>query len=250
MFSFERPLKFRDSGEDVVELQLILAGFSGTDWDGFFGQNTEKSVKQFQHHFMGLQNPSGIADFITLHALRDFNNTFQFDFDDLKCTCGLCGGFGYSKNQGVYLKGKPQVEAYYQYEYPGIHKAILYSYKACIFYAKRNNFPTPVINCGYRCSENNKQHGRTSTNHQGKALDIDFPAPKVTKEDVIADKSRCDAFRELMTKFGNFQIAWNTLNQKALEPSSIAPTWIHMDVRCYSQKFLQDKFFIKNPKDL
>lgn len=247
---FERPLKLRDSGEDVVELQLMLAGFSGVDWDGFYGPNTAKSVAQFQHDFMNVSNPSGTADFTTLHALQDFNNTFQFNFNDLKCTCGKCEGFGFQHNKGVYLKGRPQVEAYYQYEYPGIHKALIYSFKACMLYANKNNYPIPVITCGYRCSENNRQHNRTSTNHQGKALDIDFPTPKVTKEDAIADKKRCDSFRNFMTKFGNFQIGWSIPNQKALEPSEIAPTWIHLDVRCYNQKFLQDKFFIKSFKDL
>lgn len=37
---------------------------------------------------------------------------------------------------------------------------------------------------------------------------------------------------------------------KALEPADIAPTWIHMDVRCYSRKYLDDKYFIKNIQEL
>jgi len=36
-------------------------------------------------------------------------------------------------------------------------------------------------------------------------------------------------------------------NRKSLEPSNIALSWIHMDVRNYSSNYLDDKYFVKGP---
>jgi len=38
-------------------------------------------------------------------------------------------------------------------------------------------------------------------------------------------------------------------NRKSLEPSNIALSWIHMDVRNYSSNYLDDKYFVKGPVD-
>jgi hypothetical protein len=43
----------------------------------------------------------------------------------------------------------------------------------------------------------------------------------------------------------NVQLGWDNVNQKSFEPSDIAPTWIHYDVRCYEAQYLEDRFFCK-----
>jgi hypothetical protein len=82
----------------------------------------------------------------------------------------------------------------------------------------------------------------------GKAIDIDFPAQP--KEDKRDDGERCDKARSLLVDKAGFQIGWHGNNKKALEPASIAPTWIHMDVRSYSPKYLTDTFFVTNEGQL
>jgi hypothetical protein len=161
---------------------------------------------QFQKDYIGDGVPSGVVDLKTLRNIITFTEEFNIDFNKLKCPCGKCNGFGLGKYKNVYIPSKPKIEAYYMYEYPGIHKAILYAYKACMFYAKKYGFPLPVINCGYRCSANNIQNKRSSTNHCGKAIDIDLPMVKKTEKDNQIDTDRCNTFRTKMIEFGNFQI--------------------------------------------
>ena len=82
----------------------------------------------------------------------------------------------------------------------------------------------------------------------GKAIDCDFNLK--AGEDKKDDNIRCDSVRGMLVEKGNFQIAWYASNRKALEPSSLAPTWIHMDVRAFSLEYLQDKYFVKTAEEL
>ena len=115
-------------------------------------------------------------------------------------------------------------------------------------YAGKRGHSALMITCGYRCWIHNEQKGRTSTNHMGKALDADFPLQD--GEDKRDDCNRCDEVRGMMVETGNFQVGWGATNRKALEPSNIAPSWIHPDVRCYEPKFLADHFFVANAERL
>jgi hypothetical protein len=129
-----------------------------------------------------------------------------------------------------------------------VHKAILQAYRAACFYTSRAGFPRANITSGYRCWEDNKKHGRSSTNHMGKALDMDFPLlPGELKQD---DVIRSNQGRGILVEKGNFQIGWGANNRKALEPSEIAPTWIHMDVRCYEPKYLAEEYFVASTEAL
>ena len=56
------PLRRDATGPDVVELQVCLAGFRGTLWDGIFGPGTELQVMAFQRDYLGDTNPSGVVD--------------------------------------------------------------------------------------------------------------------------------------------------------------------------------------------
>lgn len=233
MVVFKRELKAGMKGDDVVDLQLLLAGFSGSVWDGVFGPVTKKQVVSFQLNYMKLSKANGIVDSITLEAIKDFVDAYQFDFDSLKCKCQECKGFGNGKYGGEFIVNKPRIEAYHMKEYNGIHKAILYTYMAVLFFGKQSCLEEPSVLSGYRCWFDNKKNNKTSTNHMGKAVDI----------------SSCDlqfdTFRDMIAKNSNCQIGWGVPNRKSLDPSDLNSNRIHLDVRCFDKKYLVDKFFAK-----
>lgn len=235
-------------GVAVEELQIRLAGFRGTSWDGDFGPGTELQVITFQKEVMKAENPDGLVGPKVFAALENFAKEFPVDFKPLKCPCGECEGFGKGQFKDQYREGKPEIEAYHLFEYPGIHKAILQSYRAAQYYAKDPDFGPPFLTSGYRCHVNNKNKGGKSTNDMGKALDCDFTLKE--GDDKRDDANRCDKFRGLLVEKSNFQIGWNGGNKKSLEPSNIAPTWVHMDVRSFSKKFLQEKYFVTTEQEL
>ena len=240
-----RELKRGCKGPDVAELQTRLAGFRGTVPDGDFGPGTERQVMNFQRDYMGKSAPAGIADRATLRAIDKFADDYPFDFKSLKCPCGECGGFGQGQFKGRYHAGRPRAEAFYRYEYPGIHRMLLWAARAAFLYLPGHRF---VITSGYRCSVNNAQHGRSSTNHHGKAIDMDIVAKP--GEDKGDDMLKCDGARGCIVETAHAQIGWSASNRKALEPSNIAPTWVHYDVRCYEPKYLKDEAFCTTLKEL
>jgi len=241
----ERELRRNCKGPDVVELQTRLAGFRGTLPDGDFGPGTERQVMSFQRDYMKMRQPTGIVDRATMKAIDEFADDFPIGFKALKCPCAKCGGFGQGQFKGRYLAGKPKTEAFHRYEYPGVHRMLLWAVRAVFFYMPEHRF---VNTSGYRCSIDNANRGRSSTNHHGKAIDIDVVAKP--GEDKRADMVRCDAVRGRIVATADAQIGWNAVNRKALEPSNIAPTWIHYDVRCYEAKYLKDGAFCKTLKAL
>ena len=239
----------RDSvGPAIVDLQLRLAGFRGTAWDGDFGPGTELQVMAFQRAYMRVADPSGAADADTQAALDHFAAEYPVDFDSLACPCGECEGFGRGQFAGEYRDGQPHIEAYHRREYPGIHKAILHAYRAACFYLARAGLGEATITSGYRCWVNNEQHDRTSTNHMGKAIDFDLP--REAGDDDDDHQRRCDRARAVLVDACGFQIGWSGINLKALEPSDIAPTWVHTDVRCYQPRYLDESFFVRSADGL
>jgi hypothetical protein len=228
-------------GRDVQELQIRLSGFQGGVPDGDFGPGTERQVMVFQRDFMGLSQPNGEADMATLEALEVFAGQYPLPWEQLACPCGKCGGFGQSLGKGEYRAGKPSVEAYHQYEYPGIHRSLLWALRAIMFYHPR----LPLqISSGYRCSVNNRVHKRTSTNHHGKAIDIAIAGHQQDK------KRQANRLRDDIVRQCNAQMAWSFANKKSLEPANIAPTWVHLDVRCFAPEFLADEHFCSSPVEL
>ncbi len=268
-----RTLRMRSKGKDVEELQLRLAGFSGTVWDGDFGAKTKNQVKQFQRDFMNTARPDGIVGPKTFTALNIFANRYSLDFDDIACPAKAgddsefcsCKGFGQQRFKKLFLKtrspmvldwsrsGKDEMsESKHQYEYPGIHKAVLHTYRAFLFYADTGKYIKPRITSGYRCHINNVNRRRTSTNHMGKALDFSFNVRRGKDKREV-----CNDARELLVEKSNCQIRWNKKNLKALEPGHpgvgrefTADTWVHLDVRQYDDKYLQDRFFVTSEKEL
>ena len=233
------------NGPDVAELQIRLAGFRGTVPDGDFGPGTEMQVMTFQRDFMGLAQPTGIADRATLMAIDRFADEHPLDFELMKCPCGQCGGFGNGRYRGEYWPDKPCIEQFHRYEYPGMHRLLLWAARAVIFYHPQHTF---TITSGYRCSIDNEMKGRRTTNHHGKAIDLDIVlGPDQSAED---DRELCDSCRGDIVNRAHAQVGWLAANRKALEPSDIAPTWVHYDVRCYEPKYLVDGMFCRSAGEL
>jgi hypothetical protein len=240
----DRVLARGSKGRDVAELQLRLAGFRGTVPDGDFGPATERQVRTFQRDYMRVA-PDGIAGGDTLRAIDRFADAYPIDFAALRCPCGECGGFGRGRYKRSYLPGRPKVEAYYRYEYPGVHRMLLWAVRAVFFYLPEHRFT--VTSC-YRCETDNAKHGRTSTNHHGKAIDLDIVLER--GQGRAEDRALCNAARRRIVSTGAAQIGWGAPNRKALEPARIAPTWVHYDVRCYERRYLADSMFCTTPEAL
>ncbi|WP_206185932.1 peptidoglycan-binding protein [Sphingosinicella sp. BN140058] len=231
-------LKRGDNGAAVVELQMRLAGFRGTIPDGDYGPGTEMQVTAFQRLFMRMAAPHGRADAETMAAIADFAKANPVDFKLLRCPCGVCPGFGRGKFKDEYRRPE-RLEVYHLYEYPGIHRMLLWTYRAAQLHARARGW-TLTINSAYRCAIDNANHQRTSTNHHGKAIDIDIIGSGGT------DRTRCNSLRGILVEQAHAQIGWSAPDRKSLEPADIAPTWVHLDVRSYQRKYLADRYFVKD----
>ncbi len=242
----DRTLAKETKGPDVVELQMRLAGFSGASPDGDFGPGTEAQVKQFQRDVMKEAAPSGVADSKVFDAIASFGRAESFDLGGFHCPCGTCSGFGQGRFKGEYRPGKPKQERFHMYEHPGIHRMLLWAYRAARFYARERMNRELIINSAYRCEVNNKQKGRSSTNHMGKAIDIDIPGHTSDSE----NRRLADDLRALLGETAKAQVGWGAANRKSLEPANIAPTWCHYDVRSYARKYLEDRYFVKTAAEL
>lgn len=238
-------IKKDDENKLVQEINIRLAGFGGNVPTKKFTDRTVDMVKQFQKDYMEIE-PTGTICGDTLEAIDEFEEKYPIKFDELKCDCGVCSGFG----QGKYSSEKQKstiLEKRRKYEYPGIHRSLLWSYKAMMFYLSKKEggkFSINKISSGYRCHEDNKQHGRSSTNHMGKAIDIHFNKDgKRTRELLDVEKIR----DKVIIPTNNAQISWGSKNKFSLEPSRnaswVATTWIHMDVRQFDLEYLKDEFF-------
>lgn len=98
-YKWSRTMRRGDSGADVKELQVRVAGWINSplasdrtfQLDGAFGAQTEQAVRNFQTAY-GLES-DGVAGPLTqkqLDALRDADGTINFsyhEFDDHGCAC-------------------------------------------------------------------------------------------------------------------------------------------------------------------
>lgn len=241
----ERVIRKGLKGPDVRELQIRLAGFRGTIPDADFGPGTELQVVRFQRDFMKMAGATGEVDAVTMEAIDRFAEQYPVDFDALACPCGVCDGFGQGRFKGSYRVKGSKAERYHRYEYPGIHRMLLWAMRAVFFYAPEFDF---IVTSGYRCAERNSQTGRTSTNHHGKA--VDFDVPRQPEQDKRDDMNRCNSVRGLIVECSQAQIGWYANNRKALESENIAPTWVHYDVRTYDRKYLADSYFCTTADEL
>jgi hypothetical protein len=243
-----------DKGKVVLELNIRLAGFGGMLPTEEFTELTEKGVKQFQRDYMKMTKPTGEADYATLEKIDEFCNKYRENVENYKCPCGSCGGFGKGQYKGQYSSSS-KVEMYHKYEYPGIHQSLLWAVSAVKYYATflKDNHKATGISSGYRCWIDNKTHNRTSSNHMGKAADITFSKGGI----LISDKKSTNLPLLKYIRDNLFVEYLDTTQWKkqgfSTEPIGLNDgetwSWIHLDVRAFSDKCRDDLFFIKSNND-
>ncbi len=256
MYGDCKVLKKGDKNELVREINIRLAGFGGNVPTDEFTQRTVDMVKQFQKDYMKVEQ-TGVVCGKMFKAIDEFDEKYIIPFNKIKCRCGGCTGFGKGKFTSQKQKGNIK-ELYRKYEYPGIHKTLLWTLKSTMFYLANNDKSHKLkfgkISSGYRCHIDNTQHNRSSTNHMGKALDVHFYKNNATS----SSEKNCDIVRDkILINRSGAQLRWGNSNKISLEPSEkdrigsefIATTWVHYDVREFDLEFLDDKFFIKKLDD-
>lgn len=253
-----KTLRKGDSGKVVSELRIRLAGFGGVLPGTEFDDSLEKAVKQFEKDVMA-RAETGIVDNAFAVRLDQFAKDWSLNFEkQLKCDCSKCTGFGSGRRKGEYSNAKSKLELYHKYEYPGIHRSLLWASRAIMFYCTldhKDKIRFLKFSSGYRCHDNNAIHKRSSTNHMGKAVDMAFEGFRDKKwtRDTIKDlenvKKDANSIRDVAQTRMNAQINWGSKDRFSLEPGSgkvSAPTWVHMDVREWSAKHLADEYFAKS----
>lgn len=140
-------------------------------------------------------------------------------------------------------------EGHHIYEYPGIHRSLLWAVRGLDFSlcqneeikARRSKFED-----GYRCAD----HWRKTTNHRGKAVVIHFETNANGKWDRppgIKEKT-CNQIRALCQKANmlNASIDWDPKRSDCFSMESAATgatSWVHVDTRMFTPEYLNDRFF-------
>lgn len=257
----EKTLKIGDKGPVVQEINIRLAGFGGGVPSDTFDATTEKKVKNFERDYMKRQSQSGIVNEAVAKALDEFGNKYLIPFDELKCKCGSCQGFGHHLHKDEY-RSQTKLEIYNKYEYPGIHRMLLWGIKGLMYHLESEHSTSLKIGkffSVYRCWNDNKKNGRSSTNHMGKAADLHIYTKENGSEwfrptEKSQNTALCNKVRDVCASKLNAQIEWKHENQFSLEPSTgtvKADTWVHIDVRMFNhQKYLTDNFFCTDMNSL
>lgn len=243
-------IKIGDKSELIREINIRLSGFGGNVPTDEFTQRTQKMIKQFQRDYMKVPETGKICGNV-LRAIDDFQAKFKITFDDMKCNCGTCKGFG----KGLYKNEKQKssiAEKVRKYEYPGIHRSLLWALRSAQFYTsnveKGLKYTVRSISSGYRCHENNRKNRRSSTNHMGKAIDIHFNKNGVRTK-IVKDIE--DIRLKIFNAYLGAKWDWKETNIFNLESTKVgATTWVHIDVREFDVQYLDDKYFIQNETDL
>ena len=250
-------IKLGDKGPLIEELNIRLMGFGNTisaptAWNEFTAK-TEAAVKQFQRDYMGVAETGKVCGPF-LAALDDFRDKYPVNLNAMKCTCGKCGGFGNGKTDSAHtgmMKDAKTKIAHPGVEHPGMHRALLWSMRSALFYVavkdKDLGFRLLTISSGYRCWYDNKKHNRTSNNHMGKALDLQFLRGTSTTR---CEGDDIDLLREkvFIDRMGA-QLKWPKPNKLSLEPNKFgdgskgATSWVHVDVRGLSNQYLDNRYF-------
>lgn len=244
------------NGELIREINIRLAGFGGALPTDQFTDLTASCIKQFQRDYMGVAETGKICGSL-LVALDKFSMDFNEDIfmlpkHKVKCPCKKCEGYGSNKKGQYSVTVKNMTKIVNGVEFPGIHRSLIWAYKAINFYFKKLENPEGYyvhhIESGYRCIENNIKHHRTSSNHMGCA--IDFHVYNKAGQKIVGIE-----LEEVIRK------KWLMQNQKAwfgwmknkfgLERNiDGSDSWIHMDVREYDSEYKLNKLFAKNLEEL
>lgn len=238
--------KAKNVGKLIQEINIRLAGFGGNVPTEEFTDRTEACIKQFQRDYMGVAATGKICGSL-LKAIDDFEKKYIVKFDDIKCPCQKCNGFGTENYHEEYNVGR-FAERARRYEYPGIHRSLIWALRGVMFYTENKEkslgFSVRCISSGYRCWNDNKLHRRSSTNHMGKALDIHFNKKGKRTQNVndIELIRKC-----IFNKYLGAQWDWKQKDIFNMESTKMgATTWVHFDVREYSLKYLDKSFFVSS----
>ena len=249
-------LKLGDTGAFIEELNIRLMGFGGTisapKGLNEYTAQTVLAVKQFQRDYMGVAETGKVCGAV-LRAMDEFRASYPIALNIMLCSCGKCNGFGNgytdSSIANVYDKKKNIVKGI---EYPGVHRGLIWIFRAALFYTSKKDknleYSFLMISSGYRCwHDNKKQKNRTSTNHMGNALDLQFRKGNA--------KTRCEGEdvdnlrRDIFVKRLNAQMNWDKKNMPGLEPAKFrngdvgAPKWVHIDVREFDAQYKIERFY-------
>ncbi|WP_228422290.1 glycosyl hydrolase 108 family protein [Chryseobacterium aurantiacum] len=265
--------------ELIREINIRLSGFGGNVPTDKFTDRTEKMVKQFQKDYMKVSETGKVCGNV-LRAIDEFSKNFDIRaalWAQLKCSCSTkgkkvtsklrgvqevnnCTNFGDATGRNTYKKNVKD-EAFNMYEYPGIHRSLLFGFKALQFYfSKQTTYKIDSFSSGYRCRFKNF----ATTNHQGKAIDMQFS--KGTWEIRGPQKKNLVELRNMrdniFIKYLGAQKEWPNSNLFSIEPIDLlydakgnprqdhTYSWIHMDVREFDSIYLEDKYFCKNSTNL
>lgn len=257
-------IKLGDKGQIVEELNIRLMGFGNTISAptalNEFTAKTERAVKQFQRDYMKVSETGKVCGAF-LVALDDFLTKHPVHLEKMKCHCGKCRGFGNSqlnsKLAGVFTDAthtNPRAGV----EYPGMHRALLWSLRAALFYVhakdKALTFNFFRISSGYRCwfdnagylnGKANAKAKRNSTNHMGNALDLQWTKGN---SNTRCDGAAVDEIRtEIFVKRLGAQMRWPNKNKLSLEAASDGATsWVHLDVREFEPQYKDTRFYAVN----
>lgn len=244
--------------ELIREINIRLSGFGGNIPTDSFTDMTEKMIKQFQRDYMKVPETGKICGNV-LNAIDDFCTKWSENITTYTCLCNSeravrnkCSGFGKGQFKGQY-SNRNQIERYHKYERPGMHRSLLWGVSALKFYlSTQETYKYLGTTAGYRCWEHNTLKGRSTTNHMGKAVDLQFT--KNGREITGKKESNLPILRDIrdkiFTPYLDSKYQWvNGTNKFCLEPfgtgSGQTWSWIHMDVREFENTYLDDKYFIK-----
>ena len=245
-------IKKGDKSELIREINIRLAGFGGNVPTDEFTDRTEKMVKQFQRDYMQVPETGKVCGNI-LKAIDEFQTKYPINFEEIKCKCGNCDGYGKERNIQEY-QDKSILEKRRKYEYPGIHRSLICGYRASLFYINKEkhlNFKTKWIESGYRCHDHYIYKRDKTTNHCGKAIDIHYNILSTGVRTQSTDDMNTIR-KQIFNKYLGAKWDWSKGNDIFyLESSDIgAIKWVHLDVREFSQKYLKKDFFVKNINEL
>ena len=150
-------------------------------------------------------------------------------------------------------------ELYHKYEYPGIHRSLLWGITALRYHLESKSDTGAKFyrfSSGYRCHDNDTVKKKGTTNHMGKAADILFYTRNGDKwsrpEDCNERNKTVEAVRMLCTEEDGLkaQYEWSDDNRFSMETTAQgAKTWVHIDIRQYKSPYLSDKFFVTSHLD-
>ncbi len=262
-------IKKGDKNELIREINIRLAGFGGNVPTDEFTDRTEKMIKQFQKDYMKVPETGKVCGNV-LRAIDEFSINFDISatvWNQIACSCSTKGKEVVSKLRGIKEVNKcagygdktgenTEPEKSNKYEFPGIHRSLLFGLKAVLFYlSKQKTYSFGKISSGYRCRFKNFK----TTNHQGKAIDIQFDKGKwQIRGQLYKNIAELTKIREdIFYKYLNAKTSWTEKNSFSLEPIGLQSdnkiidgnhtySWIHLDVREFDKKYMDDKYFCKN----